>query len=138
MGFCPKCGEIVRTPNGVCGACAVSGENSATSGMSSKDNRGDTYSNAYLSSGLNAGIERGIARMLGKEDKPVNENCIECGKKLQTIDDVFVGPSHAGGHVYCERCYAGNFKKGDCAECRKPVLGLGKEYVMQDGKVWHK
>lgn len=28
--------------------------------------------------------------------------------------------------------------KGDCSHCRKPVLGLGKEYVTQEGKVWHR
>ncbi|KAI9089465.1 hypothetical protein DFS34DRAFT_388315 [Phlyctochytrium arcticum] len=138
MGYCQKCGEIVANTSNICAACGSKAGDASGSGMSSKDNRGDTYSNAYLSSGLNAGVEHGIGRMLGVDPKNVNEVCIECSRKLTHHEEVFVGPTHAGGHIYCQGCYAKNFKKGDCEKCRKPVLGLGKEFVQQEGRVWHK
>ncbi|TPX68064.1 hypothetical protein SpCBS45565_g03350 [Spizellomyces sp. 'palustris'] len=138
MGFCKQCGEIVREPSGVCAPCGTKAVDAVGSGMSAKDNRGDMYSNAYLSNGLNAGVEKGLRKMLGDENTSVNEICIECGRKLIKHEDVFVGPTHAGEHVYCQGCYGKHFKKGDCEKCRKPVLGLGKEYVSQEGRIWHK
>ncbi|KND00228.1 hypothetical protein, variant [Spizellomyces punctatus DAOM BR117] len=138
MGYCKQCGEIVREPSGVCAPCGTKAVDAVDSGLSAKDNRGDIYSNAYLSSGLNAGVEKGLRKMLGDENTSVNEICIECGRKLTKHEDVFVGPTHAGEHVYCEACYGKHFKKGDCEKCRRPVLGLGKEYVSQEGRIWHK
>ncbi|KAJ3282407.1 hypothetical protein HK104_010906, partial [Borealophlyctis nickersoniae] len=91
----------------------------------------------YLSSGFSSGVEKGLKRMMGG-NVSVNEVCIECGRRLTEEGDLYIGPTDAGGHVYCEGCYARHFKKGDCQKCYKPVLGLGREYVNQDGKFWHK
>ncbi|KAI8811495.1 hypothetical protein BJ742DRAFT_797891 [Cladochytrium replicatum] len=99
MGFCQKCGEIVRNTSGICEACKTTSVESAASGMTASGNQGDGYSNKYLSSGLNAGVEKGIRRMLG-EDPGVKEECIDCGRKLEKESEVFVGPSEKGGHVY--------------------------------------
>nr|KAJ3420982.1 Cysteine and glycine-rich protein 1 [Polyrhizophydium stewartii] len=106
--------------------------------MSARDNRGDGISSAYLSSGLRGGVEAGLRRMMGDDSQPVDHACLDCGRRLTCESELFVGPAHAGGQVYCEACYSRQFKKGDCETCRKPVLGLGREYVMQEGKVWHK
>ncbi|KAJ3225265.1 LIM and senescent cell antigen-like-containing domain protein 2 [Clydaea vesicula] len=80
---------------------------------------------------------KGLRKMLG-ENATIDEKCIECEKKLVTADEIFVGDEKSGGHVYCESCYSSYFKKGNCHWCFKPVLGLGKEYVMQEKLLWHK
>ncbi|KAI8920670.1 hypothetical protein BC831DRAFT_477902 [Entophlyctis helioformis] len=107
--------------------------------MSSKENKGDAISNAYLSSGFQGGVDNGLRRMLGVEPKAVNEVCIDCGRSLVKESDVFVGPTHAGAHVYCQPCYASHFSKGVCQECKLPVLGLGQDWVSESpDRVWHK
>ncbi|KAJ3184098.1 Prickle-like protein 2 [Gaertneriomyces sp. JEL0708] len=136
MGFCPKCGEIIRDTSGHCQACGISAVDSATSGLSAVENQGDKYSNAYLSRGFGGGVESGLKNMLGMGGQ-VNEVCVECHRKLSSSADVYVGPTHAGGHVYCQGCYSQHFKKGDCESCQKPVLGLGKPYVTEASRIWH-
>ncbi|KAL2913932.1 hypothetical protein HK105_206523 [Polyrhizophydium stewartii] len=137
MPFCQRCGEIVESADQAC-PCGGRGGDASASGMSARDNRGDGISSAYLSSGLRGGVEAGLRRMMGDDSQPVDHACLDCGRRLTCESELFVGPAHAGGQVYCEACYSRQFKKGDCETCRKPVLGLGREYVMQEGKVWHK
>lgn len=71
-------------------------------------------------------------------DPEINEVCIDCTRKLTKRQDLYVGPEIGGGHTFCVHCYSDHYKLGDCENCKKPVLGLGREYVSIDSKVFHK
>lgn len=88
------------------------------------------------------GVEKGLKKMIGDDSKkPIEEICVECGKKMTDPDEIIAGPSSSTkteGLPYCTRCYAKNFSKGDCLTCKMPVLGLGKPWVQQNGLYYHK
>lgn len=143
MGFCSSCGEIVRNPNGNCQLCKNGKSiDSATSGLESNvaNNIADKYANQYLSAGFKSGINKGLNQMLNNNNNDTcNEYCLDCQRHITKSIDLFIGPTHLGGHVYCETCYGKQFSKGFCKSCNKPVLGLGKEYVQENNNnIWHK
>lgn len=91
---------------------------------------------SFLSSGLSQGIDTGLRKMLNMpEQQQTDWHCTDCGMKLRGDGDIV--PGRDDNEPYCEDCYAVRWKLGDCAGCRKPVLGLGREYVADARNFWH-
>eukprot|EP00123_Amoebidium_parasiticum_P001047 comp12034_c0_seq1/m.6730 comp12034_c0_seq1/g.6730 ORF comp12034_c0_seq1/g.6730 comp12034_c0_seq1/m.6730 type:complete len:567 (-) comp12034_c0_seq1:70-1770(-) len=138
--FCPSCGDIVRGQ--ACSKCGPdtqaapptqdlgSEQNVAGGSLASK------YGNQYLSSGLSQGIDTGLRQMLGMKESGREESCADCSSKLKGNGDIFVGQDD--GKAYCQGCYAKRFKVGQCDRCSQPVLGLGRPYVKEKGKLYHR
>ncbi|KJE93904.1 hypothetical protein CAOG_04622 [Capsaspora owczarzaki ATCC 30864] len=137
MGFCAKCGDIIKGGAGARCPCGGNAGSTLTDMNDGKDNRGDSHSNAYLSSGLSQGVEKGLRKMVGMADVSSECDCEGCGQKLRGNGDIF--PGRDDNKPYCESCYGHRFKIGDCEKCHKPVLGLGKQYVREGPKkIWHR